>query len=76
MSRVPMLVTLTILACTKPAPPVRTADVAPPYERTVWGGWRDEDHDCQTTRVEVLLAEATGPVEFRSDRECVIESGE
>ena len=31
-----------------------TAEVPPHYDRDDWGGWRDEDDDCQDTRQEVL----------------------
>jgi hypothetical protein len=37
--------------------------------------WTDADQDCQTTRVEVLAAEATGPVEFEDEHRCKVISG-
>ena len=33
------------------------AEVPPDYDRDDWGGWRDEDDDCQDTRQEVLGSE-------------------
>lgn len=34
----------------------------PPYARAAWPHWIDADHDCQTTRVEVLIRDADGPL--------------
>ena len=47
------------------------------YSRGLYraGGWPDSDGDCQNNRTEVLLAEATGPVEFRADG-CAVLTGQ
>lgn len=37
--------------------------------------WVDADHDCQSPRAEVLVLEATGPVEFDDDRHCKVTRG-
>jgi len=48
-----------------------------PYARSLYrlSGWPDTDDDCQDARTEVLIAEATGPVEFRADG-CAVVTGE
>ncbi len=46
-----------------------------PYDRDLYGGWTDEDGDCQNTRQEVLIAESIGPVELDS-RGCRVVSGQ
>jgi hypothetical protein len=47
-----------------------------PYDRADWQHWVDEDHDCQDTRTEVLVAESTGRVKYEDDRKCKVARGE
>ncbi|MDG1122335.1 MAG: HNH endonuclease family protein [Glaciecola sp.] len=46
------------------------------YARSEFGaGWIDSDKDCQNTRMEVLNAQSTAPVRFRSNKQCHITAG-
>jgi hypothetical protein len=42
------------------------------YDRDDWGGWIDEDGDCQNTRAEILIRDSQAKVSF--DR-CRVVSG-
>lgn len=57
----------------KPVVEVGTTASLPDYDRGDWGRWRDQDHDCQDTRQEVLIAEGTD-LSF-SDDMCKVISG-
>ncbi|HLT40678.1 MAG TPA: HNH endonuclease family protein [Enhygromyxa sp.] len=37
--------------------------------------WIDADQDCQSTRIEVLTAQATGDIEFEDERRCNVVRG-
>lgn len=50
---------------TAPAP----ARIAPAanYDRALFGGWADDDRDCQNTRHELLAELSTGPITYTPD---------
>lgn len=46
------------------------------YDRSKFGrGWADVDGDCQDSRQEVLIAQSTVPVKFKSDNRCRVSAG-
>ena len=47
----------------------------PKYDRGDWRHWIDEDMDCQDTRQEVLIAEATARVTYTNEEECRVATG-
>ncbi len=63
----------------QPRPATQPPPTAPsptvPYDRDLYGGWRDADGDCQDTRQEVLIAESLVPVALDS-RGCRVVSGQ
>lgn len=75
------LVALLASSCTS-TPPAKDEVIIPveeyagiPYVRRDYGGWIDADRDCQDTRQEVLIAESTVPVTFKTDRGCKVALG-
>ena len=47
----------------------------PAYDRKAWKHWIDEDRDCQNARHEVLIAESSSTVVFKTDKGCRVISG-
>lgn len=46
-----------------------------PYRRSLYRHWIDADGNCRDTRQEVLVRDATGGVQFRPPRDCVVVRG-
>ena len=55
--------------CPKESSSAEAASLRVPdrYDRSVFGGWSDEDGDCQNTRHERLIARSAVPVEISED---------
>ncbi|MFV8754497.1 GmrSD restriction endonuclease domain-containing protein [Nannocystaceae bacterium ST9] len=68
-----LLLALPLAACELPSDSSGQAGEA--YDREAWQHWIDDDHDCQDTRTEVLIAEAIDEVEYTDSRRCKIASG-
>ena len=47
----------------------------PAYDRKAWKHWVDEDKDCQNSRHEVLIAESSSTVVFKTEKGCRVISG-
>ena len=47
----------------------------PDYDRRSWRHWIDEDSDCQNARQEVLIAESTVPVTYKTGDKCNVATG-
>ena len=45
------------------------------YDRDEFGGWVDEDNDCQNTRAEILIDTSEESVAFRNLDNCVVGYG-
>tara|TARA_B100000768_G_C11124385_1_gene308936 strand:- start:124 stop:693 length:570 start_codon:yes stop_codon:yes gene_type:complete len=54
-------------------PPVNGKDISK-YDRNLFGGWLDTDHDCQNTRHELLQERSTVKVIF-SENKCRVMRG-
>lgn len=46
------------------------------YSRSQFGhGWADTDRDCQNSRMETLIAQSVGNVQYKSNKKCRVKSG-
>lgn len=53
----------------------QTAVPVSDYDRKEWGGWRDDNKDCQDARQEVLIRQSEEPVTFKDERQCKVATG-
>lgn len=45
------------------------------YKRKLYPHWVDEDHDCQNSRMEILIKENTGDLKFKKNKGCSVTWG-
>lgn len=58
------------------ARPVVAPQPANDYQRHYFGdGWSDSDGNCRNTRHEVLAAQSTAPVRYKTNRQCRVIAG-
>lgn len=55
----------------------KSADLIPNnYSRSKFGsGWRDNDKDCQNSRMEALISQSVGPLKYKTKNNCKVVSG-
>lgn len=53
---------------------VERSTASKPYDRDLFGGWADADHDCMNTRHELLAELSTGPIQV-SRNGCSVTRG-
>jgi hypothetical protein len=61
-----------------PEKPVITASfgTSPNYSRSEFGsGWADKDKDCQNSRMETLISQSVGQIQYKSAKQCRVKSG-
>ncbi len=79
MKKLLPLVWLAIFSCThkKRAEPIPEAPTK--YSRAEFDHWIDDDHDCQNTRQEMLVARSLEPVTFTAKakkKKCTVKTGQ
>jgi hypothetical protein len=76
MKRNPMMrILLTSLLLIHTSTILSASPACPAYERKAWKHWVDEDKDYQSARHEVLIAESTTPVGFKTAKNCRVVTG-
>ena len=70
-----MMLSLLIASALLTTPLLADSSGCPAYDRKAWKHWVDEDKDCQNARHEVLVAESTEPVGFKTSKGCRVVSG-
>lgn len=49
---------------------------SPKYVRSQFGsGWADLNIDCQNSRMEVLISQSVGPIQYKTSKQCKVKSG-
>ncbi|MDG2198511.1 MAG: excalibur calcium-binding domain-containing protein [SAR324 cluster bacterium] len=70
-----MLYLILLLLSLQVTTAIASSPRCPSYDRKDWQHWIDEDRDCQNARHEVLIAESTSPVVFKTEKGCRVVSG-
>jgi hypothetical protein len=48
----------------------------PKYSRNQFGsGWSDLNRDCQNSRMEALISQSVGPIQYKTSKQCKVKSG-
>jgi hypothetical protein len=49
---------------------------SPKYSRDQFGsGWADLNRDCQNSRMEALISQSVGPIQYKTSKQCKVKSG-
>ena len=56
-------------------PPKQGVQEHDTYDRNEYGPWKDVDRDCQNTRHEVLIGSSAEPVQFKTEKQCLVVAG-
>ena len=69
-----MMPSLLIASALFTTPLLAESSGCPAYDRKALKHWVDEDKDCQNACHEVLVAESTTPVGFKTSKGCRVVS--